>query len=85
MVGLIEKGYLPTRTCINPINRCPVQIVDNAIFNAFDKKYILLSEMAKIFETIPVVMMRKLEDAGIAPAIQRDEVGATFYFRKHRQ
>lgn len=85
VVGLIEKGYLPTRTCINPINRCPVQIVDNAVFNAFDKKYILLLEMANIFDTIPVVMMRRLEDAGIQPAIQRDEVGATFYLRKRKQ
>ena len=85
VVGLIEKGYLTTRTCINPINRCPVQIVDNAVFSAFDKKYILLSKMAKISETIPVVMKRNLRDAGIEPAIQRKEVGATFYFREHSQ
>ncbi|MCJ2030446.1 TniQ family protein [Methylobacterium sp. J-043] len=84
VVRLVEKGYLPTRTCINPINRCPVKIVDNAVFNAFDKKYILLSEMAKIFETTPVRMMRRLEDAGIEPAIHKSDVGATFYFRERR-
>ncbi|WP_419951735.1 TniQ family protein [Methylobacterium sp.] len=85
VTGLIEKGYLPTQTCINPINRCPVQIVENAVVDAFDRKYILLAEMANIFETIPVVMMRRLEDAGIKPAITRIEVGATFYLRERIQ
>ncbi|WP_145984701.1 hypothetical protein [Methylobacterium aquaticum] len=80
MTGLIREGFLPRKTVINPINRCPVDLVSVADLDAFCAKYVSFSELAKSRRVSPLTLKYIL--ASVPPAIERDRVGAAFYLRE---
>ncbi|MEN3236340.1 TniQ family protein [Methylobacterium ajmalii] len=80
VTGLIREGFLPRKTVINPINRCPVDLVSVADLDAFCAKYVSFSELAKSRRVSPLTLKYIL--ASVPPAIERDRVGAAFYLRE---
>ncbi|SDO22392.1 TniQ protein [Methylobacterium phyllostachyos] len=81
VVKLLDKGYIPSRSVTNPINRCPVRVVSLTDMAAFETKYVLLSELARVFETNALQMGIRLDRAGAKPAISKDEAGIDIYLR----
>jgi hypothetical protein len=77
---LIDRGYLRVRMAINPVNRCPERVIDPAEIDRFRATYISLHLLARARRAHLPHVARELARAGIAPAIQRAAVGATFYF-----
>jgi hypothetical protein len=76
---LIECGYLGATSAINPVNRCPEQVIDPAEIDRFRATYISLHVLARARRAHLPHVARDLARAGITPAIQRAAVGATFY------
>ncbi|KQT61045.1 hypothetical protein ASG52_17580 [Methylobacterium sp. Leaf456] len=80
VTGLIREGFLPRRTVINPINRCPVDLISHADLDTFRAKYVSLSELAKTRGVWPGALVEAL--TGVPPAIEKSRVGAAFYLRE---
>lgn len=83
LTGLIREGFLPRRTEINPINRCPVDIIGHADLETFRETYVSLSQLAVEKGEHPHIVKRRL--GNLAPAIRKERVGATFYYREQVQ
>jgi hypothetical protein len=79
--ALIRLGHLPSRTAINPVNRCPQTVVDPGELEAFQRTYVSLAALAaergKHFRRLKAM----LDEAGVAPAFEEGTVPATFYRR----
>lgn len=82
---LITGGHLKTETVINPINRCPTVIVTAAEVARFEAEYVSLFVLAKQQGRHFRAVKKEIEAAGIKPAMNPDEVGATFYRREKMQ
>jgi hypothetical protein len=78
---LIAGGHLRTKTVINPINRCPTVIVTAEEVERFEREFlslfVLTKQQGKHFRPVK----KELGAAGVKPAMDPDEVGATFYPR----
>jgi hypothetical protein len=79
--ALIAAGHLPTRTVINPLNRCPVDIVSREDFSAFQARYATLFELAREAGIHHLALKARLVAQGIEPAFHKEVIGATFYRR----
>ncbi|WEX11676.1 TniQ family protein [Chelativorans sp. AA-79] len=79
--ALIEHGYLPARTAVNPINRCPQTIVMPEDLARFQRSYVSLMNLAKERGEHFSQVKSQLKSCGIAPAFDPTVVGATFYLR----
>lgn len=80
--ALIAKNHLPQVDRINPVNRCPNRIVLPETVEAFERRYVSLSELAQHWRTNAFRLKKDLDRRGIEPALRNDQVGATFYSRR---
>jgi hypothetical protein len=78
---LIAGGHLKTETVINPINRCPTVIVTAEKVERFEAEYVSLFMLAKQLGRHFRAVKKELEAAGVKPAMDPKEIGATFYRR----
>jgi len=78
---LIAGGHLKTVTVTNPINRCPIVVVPAEQVEQFERTYVSLFMLAKQWGKHFRLVKKHLEAAGVQPALDPDEVGATFYRR----
>jgi hypothetical protein len=74
-------GPLPTITVINPVNRCPQMVVPFDALDAFEREYVGLTHLARERGVHHVVLRKRLDAAGVVPALTREKFGATFYRR----
>ena len=79
--ALVAAGHLPTKRVINPLNRCPVDIVSRADFDAFRQTYATLFDLAGEHGVHFRVLSARLKQQGIKPALDKETFGATFYRR----
>ncbi|MCJ2094385.1 hypothetical protein MKK67_18075 [Methylobacterium sp. J-072] len=79
--ALIACGYLRPETRINPVNKCPTDIVRIDEVEAFERKYISLWNLSKHYNTNAYKLKTDLDRLGKKPAISNDKVGATFYLK----
>lgn len=82
VVRLIDKGYIPVHLGINPVNRCPIRIVKLEDIEAFEDRYISISELAKRWKKSPPCALRKMTKENVQTAIKHEDVGTHFYLRK---
>lgn len=75
-------GHLPSRIEINPVNRCPRQVVKQEDLDAFIGRYVTLHAAAKDAGVHFLRLKSRLTSAGIDPAFPPEIVHATFYNRK---
>jgi hypothetical protein len=80
--ALIEYGHLPSRVEINPVNRCPRQVVKQDDLDAFMSRYVTLHVAAKEAGLHFGKLKSRLTSADIAPAFPPGIVHAAFYDRK---
>lgn len=81
--SLIEHGHLPSRVEINPVNRCPRQVVKQDDLDAFMGRYVTLHVAAKEAGLHFRKLKSLLASADIAPAFSTEIVHAAFYDRKY--
>lgn len=79
---LIAGGHLPTVTAVNPVNRCPVAIVPTEDIERFEAEFVTLFALARQQGRHHLLVKKQLEAAGVKPAMDPDQVGATFYRRR---
>jgi hypothetical protein len=77
--ALIDNGILKTERRVNPINRCPVDIVPTADFEKFRATYVSLFELAKERGMHHMKLKKELAERNIRPAIDPELIHATFY------
>jgi hypothetical protein len=81
VAALIKHGCLKTETVVNPVNRCPTVVVPVADIERFEAEFVTLFTLAKQQGRHFRAVKKELEAAGVKPAFDPDEVGATFYRR----
>jgi hypothetical protein len=81
VASLIDGGHLASYRAINAVNRCPQTLVAPKELKRFKETYVSLHELAKARKLYIGTMKSKLDAAGIQPAFDPKEVGATFYQR----
>jgi hypothetical protein len=81
--ALVATGFLPTTRHVNPVNRCPVDLVSRADLDAFRAKYATLFDLARERGVHFRAVKAELESKGVQPAPELDSatIGATFYRR----
>jgi hypothetical protein len=80
--ALIDHGVLKTERRINPINRCPVEIVPTAEFQRFRATYVTLFEITGERGVRHLYVKAELSERGIKPAFDSEVFHASFYRRK---
>jgi hypothetical protein len=83
--ALVAQGHLATVTVINPVNRCPTVIVPHDEVERFEAEYVSLFGLARERGLHHNAMKKRLEAAGIKPALDTKKIGATFYRRSDCQ
>jgi hypothetical protein len=81
MAQLVKCGAIRTVTTINPVNRCPMAIVQFAEIERFQKQFVSLHQVARSHGLHMTVAKKRLTDGGIKPASGFRGVSATFYKR----
>lgn len=79
--ALVSQGFLPSRTEINPRNRCPQTVVDQAGLDSFNSKYVALHRLARERNIHFNLLKKRLRSVGIYPDPAFTNVPATFYMR----
>lgn len=79
--ALIEHGNLPSRVEINPVNRCPRQVVRQDDLDAFMGRYVTLHVAAKEAGVHFRKLRKALTAVEVRPAFDPAAVHATFYDR----
>jgi hypothetical protein len=79
--ALLKEGFISTECVINPKSRSRQRIVRADELDRFRSKYVSLFAYAKECGLHPTTIKCQMKEAGIAPAITRKLVGATFYRR----
>ena len=79
--ALVECCVLPTAAAVNPVNRCPMNIIPNSAFSAFSDKYVSLFELTQQFNVHHLVLKKALEENGIWPAFDPALIHASFFNR----
>lgn len=80
--ALADRGHLPSRIALNPVNRCPQRVVPKGEFDRFIGRFASLHMLAKETAMNISTVAGLLRDAGIKPAFDPKAVHATFYDRK---
>lgn len=78
---LIAGGHLRTTTAINPVNRCPVTIVPTEDVERFEAEFVTLFAIARQQGRHHMAVKKELKAAGVKPAMDPKEIGATIYRR----
>lgn len=81
LTALIAHGYLPSREAINPVNRCPQTVVDQADIDFFRETYVGLRALGIEVGAYLGDLKQQLAETAIVPCIEPDLVFATFYRR----
>ena len=81
VASLIAAGHLASYRSLNAVNRCPQTLVARKEIKKFKATYVSLHALAKKRKIFIGTMRNMLEAAGVAPAFDPKEVGATFYRR----
>lgn len=79
--ALIKHGHLTTVTVMNPVNRCPTVVVPAEEVERFSAEYVSLFALARQRGQHHMAIKKELEAASIKPALDPEEIGATFYRR----
>ncbi len=79
--SLIDAGALPHIVAINPLNRCPIVVVDHMEAQRFWETFITLQQATTVVDVEMRTLRKALQDAGVAPAFDRRVVEATYYRR----
>lgn len=79
--ALLEYGLLQTIATINPVNRCPMNIIPNSIFSDFVSQYVSLFELTQRFNIHHVALKKTLEKNSIQPAFDPTLIHARFFRR----
>ena len=79
--ALIDRGKLISRIVVNPINRCPQEVVDPAEIERFKAAYVSLYALAGEWAMHFRRVAKALKRAGIEPKLKPGEYFATFYLR----
>lgn len=79
---LIAGGHLRTVTAINPVNRCPVTIVPTEDIERFETEFVTLFALARQQGRHHMAVKKELEAAGVKPALDPEQIGATMYRRR---
>lgn len=79
--ALIDNKRLPKVQAVNPLNRCPVEIVPREAFEMFRQTYGTLFELARERGVHHLVLKAALRNAGVEPALHPETYHATFYRR----
>lgn len=77
--ALIREGYLTTRTVVHPVLRQRVELVRSDDIDNFINNYVSIYRLAKERRIHHFHITRALKD--VRPAIEKDQVGTTFYRR----
>ncbi|GEP01725.1 TniQ family protein [Methylobacterium haplocladii] len=83
--SLIDLGYLRTEEIVSPLNRCPIRVVGQTVFDEFRQEYATLFEAMETTGIHFLKIQKRLTAIGVEPAIRREEVGAAFYRRSDLQ
>jgi hypothetical protein len=78
---LIRHGKIATISTINRVNRCPQTVVMRAEIERFRSEYVSLFALAKEQGRHFRKLKQEMDDAGVEPAFNPDEIGATVYRR----
>jgi hypothetical protein len=78
---LIAGGHLRTVTAISPVNRCPIVIVPTEDIERFEAKFVTLFTLARQQGRHHMAVKKELDAAGVKPALDPEQIGATIYRR----
>lgn len=87
MVAMIAPGpdgeppILASERVINPVNRCPQTVVPFAAFEAFEREYVSLAQLARETGVNARKLKARLEAEGVKPVFEPERVGALLYPR----
>ncbi|PPQ39555.1 TniQ protein [Rhodoblastus acidophilus] len=79
--ALIAAGKLRATRAVNPVNRCPVDVVTCEELDRFRREYVSLTEMSEALGRHRRGVIAMMEERGVRPALDREAFGATFYRR----
>ncbi len=79
--ALIDAGLLPTRTVINPKNRCPVEVISLAAIEQFRRTYCTSGEISRDTGIGPRRIERIIREHSIQPELPREQYRVSFYRR----
>ncbi|MBN8945260.1 MAG: hypothetical protein J0H01_37505 [Rhizobiales bacterium] len=77
--ALVDHGMLPTRTAISPLNRCPINVIDQVDFDRFTAEFVSLFTLALEIGENPQRLSIALRQRGVRPALAPDRYHVTFY------
>jgi hypothetical protein len=83
--NLIARGHLRTITAMHPVNRCPTVIVPKEEVARFEREFVSLFALAKSQGRHFLMVKKELHAAGVEPALDPAEIGATFYCRRQAE
>lgn len=78
---VIKLERLPTRTEINPVNRCPVETIPHDALRDFGARYRSLRNLARDAGTVPQRQYKLLAARGILPVDRFARLGAKLYLQ----
>jgi len=81
LTALIAHGYIPAQEVLNPVNRCPQRVIQQADIDAFNATYIGLQALGAERHAYLGALKKELTAMGINPALPPEHVRATFYNR----
>jgi hypothetical protein len=82
--ALIANDCLVAITVINPVNKCPQQVVLSVEVERFDREFVSLFALAKQRRQHFLKLKQEFDEAGVEPVFDVNKIGATFYRRKDR-
>ncbi len=77
--NLIDGGHLKAEIIVSPLNRCPVSVVRQDLYEEFRRDYVTLFDLMERTGIHFRKLQKILAERGIDPHIKREEVGASFY------
>ncbi|HYF55666.1 MAG TPA: hypothetical protein VEA41_15545, partial [Salinarimonas sp.] len=78
---LVALGDLASREIIHPVTRRPATMVDESEIEAFSRRYVGLTDLARRRRVLPADLRRVLAEEGVHPALGPKDYGASFYER----
>ncbi|MBI1691038.1 TniQ family protein [Methylorubrum rhodesianum] len=79
VAGLIKIGALTSSAVTNPLNRCPVRVVDRRSLDQFRERYISSTDLSRSLALSALRVNEVLSNLGVQAALPKDQVKATFY------
>lgn len=79
--ALIDAGFFPTRSVINPKNRCPVQVISLSAVNEFRRTYCTSGEISRDVGVGARRIERIIREHHISPELPREKYRIPFFRR----